>query len=185
LSSYDKLDIRFYLAKTGIEKMTESQTRKLLLKLGTNLGFHVGEEIQASDSAWVDIVWFDSKFDYGPTSAEDRWIRVKTWRLPVIPIVGFELEASAGTKTVKGSVANLDNLGAAMNILLLCEENVNRIRNRGNAHRQESDVEIWKFLVTAATQWVYAEARPKSRIVVMTEPEVKEWAAKKGVTLDS
>jgi hypothetical protein len=46
--------------------MTKESATNILVELGKRLGFHVGTEIQASDSAWVDVVWFDDRFDYGP-----------------------------------------------------------------------------------------------------------------------
>jgi len=109
-------------------------------------------------------------------------VKLKTWRQPVIPLVGFEIEASANAKTVKGSVANLLNLGAMMSVIVLCKENVTAIRNRAAIHHEKPDKDIWKFLERRATQWVYAEARPAGiRIVIMTEPEVNSWARSKGV----
>lgn len=72
--------------------MTKEATTENLVKLGKKLGFQVGTEIQASDSAWVDVVWFDDKFDFGPMKGE-KWSRVKTWLQPVLPVVGFEIEA--------------------------------------------------------------------------------------------
>jgi hypothetical protein len=162
--------------------VTKEAVTETLLELGRKLGFKVSAEVNASESAWVDVVWFDSKFDFGPTEQDDRWVKLKTWRQPVIPLVGFEIEASANAKTVKGSVANLLNLGAMMSVIVLCKENVTAIRNRAAIHREKPDKDIWKFLERRATQWVYAEARPTGiRIVIMTEPEVNSWARSKGV----
>jgi len=159
--------------------MTKAEVTDILSKLGVRLGFRVGAEVQASDSAWVDVVWFDSRFDFGPVSQADQWIKARTWRQPVIPVVGFEIEASAGAKQVKGSVANLANLGATMGVLVLCEENVKAVRSRAQVHRNESEAAIWKFLLERATQWV-SESRPAGvRVVILTEPELKAWAASK------
>ena len=110
---------------------------------------------------------------------------MKTWRHPVVPTVGFEIEASASSKPLKGSVTSLVNLGATMGIVVLCEENVTKIRSRAKGNQDKSDEEIWRFLLERATQWVYAEARPSTRIVVLTEPEVKKWARSKGVEVPS
>ena len=145
-----------------------------VLALGKELGFEVGSEIEASESQWVDVVWFDNRFDYGPTKAE-KWSRVKTRRQPVFPIVGFEIEASANAKPLKGSVANLNGLGPQMGVIVLTKENISKVKKRGEIHRQQSDSEIWDWLIRRTTQWVL-EARPTVRIVVMTEDEVMEWA---------
>jgi hypothetical protein len=64
--------------------MTKESATNILVELGKRLGFHVGTEIQASDSVWVDVVWFDDRFDYGPMNGE-WWSRVKTWRQPAKP----------------------------------------------------------------------------------------------------
>jgi len=153
--------------------MTKEDVTKILVELGTKLGFRVGTEVQASDSAWVDIVWFDAKFDFGPRKGE-RWSRVKTWRQPVLPVIGFEIEASAGAKTLKGSVANLNDLGALMGVIVISEENIDKMRKRADLWSRKSANEIWKELVRRAIQWI-REAHPIVRIVVMTEPEIRQW----------
>jgi len=160
--------------------MTKEATTKILVDLGKKLGFQVGTEIQASDSAWVDVVWFDNKFDFGPAKGE-KWSRVKTWRQPVLPVVGFEIEASAGAKPLKGSIANLNDLGALMGVIVISEENIAKVRKRADSWSKKSDAEIWKYLLDdRAIQWVY-EARPFVRIVVVSEHEVRDWARNKGL----
>ena len=151
--------------------MTKEDVTEILIELGRKLEFRVGTEIQASDSAWVDVVWFDSRVDFGPEKGE-RWSRVKTWRQPVLPIVGFEIEASAVAKRLKGSVANLNDLGALMGVIVISEENINEMRKRAELWRRKSTDEVWKELIRRVIQWVY-EARPIVRIVVMTEPEIR------------
>jgi len=79
--------------------MTKKDVTKILTELGTKPGFNVGTEVQASDSAWVDVVWFDDRFDFSPRRRVKRWSGIKTWRQPVLPVVGFEIEASAGART--------------------------------------------------------------------------------------
>jgi len=161
--------------------MTKETVTEILVDLGRRLGFEVGLEIQASSSAWVDVVWFDEKFDFGPLKGES-WSRVKTWRQPVLPVVGFEIEASAGTKTLKGSVANLNDLGALMSIIIISDENVEKLRKRSSLWRRKSVNVIWEEWRRRVIQWIY-EARPLVRIVVMTEPEVREWAKSKGLDI--
>ena len=159
--------------------MTKRDTTEILIKMGKKLGFQVGTEIQASDSAWVDVVWFEGKFDFGPKKGE-KWSRAKTWRQPVLPVVGFEIEASAGAKPLKGSVANLNDLGALMSVIVISEENIIKVRKRADLWSKKSDDEIWKFLLDRTTQWVYS-ARPFVRVVIMTEHEVRDWARSKGL----
>lgn len=160
--------------------MTKESITDILVELGRRLGFRVGTEIQASDSAWVDVVWFDERFDFGPRK-EEKWSKVKTWRQPVLPVVGFEIEASAGAKPLKGSIANLNDLGAIMGVVVLSEENIAKMKRKGTRWSNETEESIWMELLKRTTKWVY-EARPIIRVVVMTEPEVKEWAKNKGLT---
>jgi len=159
--------------QTSLIDMTKGYVTEILVQLGRKLGFEIGTEVQASDSAWVDVVWFDDRFDFGPKK-EGRWVRVKTWRQPVLPVVGFEIEASAGAKTFKGSVANLNDLGPLMGIIVISEENIDKMRKRADLWSKKSTNEIWKELVRRAIQWVH-EARPIVRIVVMTEAEIRQW----------
>ena len=167
--------------KMVLSFMTKEIVTKALIELGKRLDFRVGTEIQASNSAWVDVVWFDERFDFGPAKGE-LWSRVKTWQQPVLPAVGFEIEASAGAKPLKGSVANLEDLGALMSVIVLSDENVERLRKRSNIWSNKPINKIWKELRRRAIQWVY-ETRPTIRIVVMTEPEIKEWAKSKGLSV--
>ena len=161
------------------EVMTKEAVINILVELGKKLGFSVGTEIQVSDSAWVDVVWFDDRFDFGPKKG-DKWSKVKTWRQPVIPIAGFEIEASAGAKLVKGSISNLNELGALMSVIVISEENLAKIRNKGTKWYNRSPRLIWAELVKRTVMWIH-EARPIVRVVVMTEPEVTEWAREKGL----
>jgi len=159
--------------------MTKEDVTEILVELGKKLGFQVGTEIQASDSAWVDVVWFDGRFDFGHEKGE-KWAGVKTWLQPVLPIVGFEVEASAGAKPLKGSIANLNNLGALMGVIVVTEENIAKMRKKAGLWSKKPDHEIWKELSRRTIQWVH-EAKLPVRVVVMTEPEVREWARKKGL----
>lgn len=159
--------------------MTKKSVTDILVELGMKLGFRVGTEVQASESAWVDVVWFDDRFDFGPRK-EKKWFKVKTWRQPVLPVVGFEIEASAGAKPLKGSIANLNDLGAIMGIVVISEENIAKMRKKGTKWSNETDASIWMELLKRTIKWV-GEARPIIRIVVMTEPEVNEWVRNKGL----
>jgi hypothetical protein len=161
--------------------MTKESVTDILVELGKKLGFRVGTEIQASASAWVDVVWFDDRFDYGPKKGE-KWSNVKTWLKPVLPVAGFEIEASAGAKPLKGSIANLNDLGALMSVVVISEENLTKMRKKGRRWSNEKDESIWQELRKRTLTWIH-EARPTVRVVVMTEPEVREWARNKGLTL--
>ncbi len=83
--------------------------------LGRRLGFETKREVQASESAWVDLVWFDPRLGLA------AFPRPNLRRHPVLPVVGFEVEVSTGldAKHVKGSASNLSNLGAAMGVIVI------------------------------------------------------------------
>ena len=152
----------------------------ILLKLGRKLGFEVATEVEASEGAWIDVVWFDSRFKSGSLDLPKP---SKTRRHPVLPVVGFEIEGSASSKQIKGSVTNLDILSPIMGIIILGRSNLDAIRKRAEIHRHKSDEELWKLLVNRVYRWVYAEAQPKTRIVIMTEDEALKWAERAGVSL--
>ncbi len=38
----------------------------LLVAIGESLGYHVEKEAGASESAWVDVVWFDQRLSSNP-----------------------------------------------------------------------------------------------------------------------
>ena len=151
---------------------------ELVVKLGKKLGFDVETEVPASESAWVDVVWYDNRFRFPKPSTSKTLLRV-----PKLPIVGFEIELTTGTnaKHIKGSVANLNNLGASMSIIILGNGNLNVLKKRAQMHKTETDKELWDWLLTRVKLWVYAEARPTTRIVVITEDELIEWSKNEGI----
>jgi hypothetical protein len=54
------------------------------------------------------------------------------------------------------------------------------MRNKGITWRSAKNEIIWNELIKRTVKWIY-EARPIVRVVVMTEPEVVEWAKSKGI----
>jgi len=152
----------------------------ILLKLGGKLGFEVATEVEASKGAWIDVVWFDSRFKSGSLDLSKP---SKTRRYPVLPVVGFEIEGSVDSKQIKGSVTNLDVLSPIMGIIVLRRSNLDIVRKKTEKYRHKSDDELWKLIVNKVYRWVYAEAQPKTRIVIMTENEVLKWAEKADVNL--
>lgn len=147
----------------------------MLFQLGRKLGFDAGKEIESVDHAWIDVVWFDPRFNFGPRNDSGTVSRVHGWEHPVLPVAGFEIEAHAGAKPVKGSAMNLATLGAALNVVVLTEENLPGIRKASKGRETATDADIWKILRKRVLEWI-SETRVNTRIVVMTEPEVKAWA---------
>lgn len=144
---------------------------QLLLEVGNTLGFDVRTEVQASDSAYVDLVWFDKRLPI-PTGKKSFHMRYA----PVLPVVGFEIELHTGlnAKHVKGSVSNLSNLGAQLGVIALGEANLTALQKQlGN--QKKLPKEIKQTLRDRVYRWVYAEAQPKGRIIVMFEDEVIVW----------
>jgi hypothetical protein len=144
----------------------------VIFELGSRMGFDVKREVQASESAWVDLVWFDKRL--GLTSFPAPMLR----RHPVLPIVGFELEEKTGldAKHVKGSASNLNNLGAAVGVVVIGNGNISELQKSGRRWTTSSTDILEKELIQRVYRWVYAEAQPRGRIVVMTEREVRKWA---------
>jgi len=100
-------------------------------------------------------------------------------------MVGFEIESHTGinAKHVKGSVSNLCNLGALMGVIVLERENLEGLRKRSSIHREQSEKELWKHLLDKVEQWVYAEAQPKMRLVIMKEADIINWAKNEGINI--
>ena len=152
--------------------------KQLIINLGKKLGFDVETEVPASESAWVDVVWYDKRFNFPKLSQSKSLLRV-----PKLPIVGFEIELSTGlnTKHIKGSVTNLNNLGASMGLLVLGKHNIEAMRKKTMTYKAATDAKLWKELIDKVKFAVYAEARPATRIVIMTEDELVEWAKSEGI----
>lgn len=83
---------------------------------------------------------------------------------------------------MKGSVANLNDLGALMSVVVISEENLAKMRKKGRRWSNVRDESIWEELRKRTVMWIH-EARPTVRVIVMTEPEVREWGRNKGLTL--
>jgi hypothetical protein len=144
---------------------------KALLDVGTDLGFVTKAEVQASESAYVDVVWFDKRLPF--PSGKKHW---NMRSAPLLPIVGFEVELGTGlnAKHVKGSVTNLSNLNAQLGVIVIGSQNVQTLKNQP-AHQKEALENVKETLRDRIYGWVYAEAQPKCRIVVMFEDDLKAW----------
>lgn len=148
------------------------------MDLGNKLGFDVQTDAPASESAYVDVVWYDNRFKFSKPSATQTLLRVAK-----LPIVGFEIELKTGTnaKHIKGSVTNLDNLGASMGIVVLGNDNLDILRKSTQIHQKKDDKELWEWLLQRVKLWVYAEAKPKTRVVIMTENELLDWVKREEI----
>jgi hypothetical protein len=148
-----------------------------LSRIGKKLKFDVRTEVQASESAFVDLVWFDNRLPI-PSGKKSFNMRYA----PVLPVVGFEIEVHTGlnAKHVKGSVSNLSNLGAQLGVIVIGNGNLTALKKQP-AHEKKSDKDIRQMLCDRVYRWVYAEAQPKGRIIVMFEDEVTAWANNTGI----
>lgn len=155
-----------------------SRMAALLIELGKKLGFDVFTEVEASEAAWIDVVWCDPRFSKAVPSAKKPRLR----RAPVLPIVAFEVENKTGlnAKHVKGSVSNLNNSGAQMGVIVIGEESF-ALLSKQPAHAGKKRAVLESELIERAYRWVHAEAQPKGRIVLMSERELFEWAAREGI----
>lgn len=143
---------------------------ELLKKIGSDLNFHVKREVEASESAFVDLVWFDNRF---PIPAKKFRMRYAL----VLPVVGFEIELHTGlnAKHVKGSVSNLSNLGAQLGVIVIGKANLDALEG-SPAWKGKDKKLVRKSLCDRVYRWIYAEAQPRVRIIVMFEDEVRQWA---------
>ncbi len=147
--------------------------------MGKHLGFEAAVEVEASESAWVDVVWFDRRVTFDSLSIRKPRMR----HHPVLPVVGFEIELKTGlnAKHIKGSVSNLDNLGAQLGVVVLGAGNVDAALAASRAAVKPTREQAEKALMSRVYRWVYAEAQPRNRVVIMTEPQVRAWARKVGL----
>jgi hypothetical protein len=129
-------------------------------------------EVKASESAWVDVVWFDQRLGLEVSGFERPDLR----RHPVLPVVGFEIEVKTGlnAKYVKGSISNLNNLGAAMGVWVIGDNAITRLQTLGS-YANQSPAAIQRELLRRAYRRAYAESQPRVRVVVMMETEAHEW----------
>jgi hypothetical protein len=152
----------------------------LLVAIGEKLGFYVVTEVEASEAAWGDVVWFDTRF----SNASPPGKRPRLRRTPALPIAAFEVENKTGlnAKHVKGSVSNLNNSGAQMSVIVIGNQSLALLKKQP-AHSMKKDDVLEAELLDRAYRWVHAEAQPKGRVVLMSERELVEWAKREGVSV--
>lgn len=157
---------------------SKRQLLQLITAIGRALGFHVATEVEASESAWVDAVWLDQRFSLACPPAKKPSLR----HSPVLPIAAFEVENKTGlnAKHVKGSVSNLNNSGALMGVIIIGNESLELLKKQ-KPHQNKDNSSLEKLLMDRVYRWVYAEAQPKGRVVIMSERELVEWAKRVGV----
>jgi hypothetical protein len=155
----------------------------LISSIGGHLGFEVATEVEASESAWVDVVWFDSRISFRALGIKKPKMRFA----PVLPVIGFEIELRTGlnAKHIKGSVANLDTLSAQAGVIVLGSGNIALARAKTRSLAALTEQEVQTQLVQRAYRWIYAEAQPKTRIAIMTEEQIQAWAVALGIPIGS
>ena len=70
-------------------EIPEPTIKQRLMILDDVSTFDVKAEVEASESAWVDVVWFDKRL---PIPEKPFKMRYE----PVLPVVGFEIELHTG-----------------------------------------------------------------------------------------
>ncbi len=153
----------------------------LVAEMGRKLDFDVATEVEASESAWVDVVWFDKRFSFSAVGMKKGKMRFS----PVIPVAAFEIEIKTGTnaKHIKGSVSNLDNLGAQLGIIGIGAGNLDAIKKPA-INKEKTYSELKAILMDRVYRWVYAESQPRSRVVIMFEEEIVSWAKHIGINVE-
>ena len=154
---------------------------ELTAEMGRKLGFDVAIEVEASESAWVDVVWFDKRFSFEAVGIKKGKMRFS----PVLPVVAFEIEIKTGTnaKHIKGSVSNLDNVGAQLGSIGIGSGNLDTLK-KSTTHKDKSNTELQSMLMDRVYRWVYAESQPRSKVVIMFEDQIVEWAKHIGINIE-
>jgi UDP-N-acetylglucosamine 2-epimerase len=78
---------------------------------------------------------------------------------------------------VKGSVSNLSNLSAQLGVIVIGQDNLDALHKQP-PHANKSEKELEKTLRDRVYRWIYAEAQPRSRVIVMFERDVIKWSDK-------
>jgi hypothetical protein len=119
-----------------------------LVAYGRRLGYQTRKEWRTELGNRIDVVWAqDLPAELAAMTSQ-----------PLLPVVGFEIETSWRTrKHVKGDIFNLQDLGAALGIIVLCKG------------PQDSPAEV-ASLRKAAQRYV---AKLGLRILVWTEDDVQ------------
>lgn len=159
----------------------EDRLITLIADIGVKLGFHSEIESQASESAWVDVVWFDPRLSPHSLGLKQPNLR----RTPALPVAGFEVEkrTALNAKHIKGSVSNLNNLGAQLGAIVVGGANLEALRRSAKVHSLRTLEELEAILLDRVYRWAYAESNPTTRIVVLSERQVVAWASSLGVPI--
>jgi hypothetical protein len=72
-------------------------------------------------------------------------------------------------------VSNLTNLGAQLGVIVIGKDNVEALLKQP-AHSKGTREQAQEILRDRVYRWVYAEAQPRSRVIIMFENEVLDWS---------
>ena len=90
----------------------------MLKQVGEALQFQVFTEVAARSEYWVDLVWFDNRI---PSALFGEKPNLSNSFM--LPVAAFEIEVATGSgKPIKGSIKNLESLGAPVSCIVVCEE---------------------------------------------------------------
>ena len=70
-----------------------------------------------------------------------------------------------------------------MGVIAIGSGNLESVRKSAKAHADRTEAQLEKILMDRVYRWVYAESQPRSRIVVMSERQVIDWAKRLGVKI--
>jgi len=94
----------------------------MLKEIGEALHFEVFTEVPAKGEYWIDMVWFDRRI---PSSLFGKKTNLKNSFM--LPVIAFEIEISTSSgKHIKGTIKNLEALGAPVSCIVVCEEKMQR-----------------------------------------------------------
>jgi len=152
----------------------------IIVEIGSRLEFEAVKEVEASGSAWIDVVWFDKSIPISSLGVKKPDLR----KHPVLPVVGFEIEKKTANdaKHIKGSISNLEVLGAPLGVIVIGQDNLKIWRKQADKYKNLSDTELEEKILKRLRKWK-DEVRPRCRIVIMLEKDIIEWTNRLGVKI--
>lgn len=174
--------------EAGLKK---DEIKDLLSSIGEKLGYYPVPEVNTGFSI-VDLVWFDKRMPtiwLGKNKHLEKSI--------LIPRVGFEIEEKTyGRKFVRGDIDSLNSLSPDLGVLIFSSlvkkfttynEKLKKVReshpgleDKERVAKAKEKAE-WHWRTSINTFQKFAAASPNTRIVVLVDEELLDFAEKIGL----
>jgi hypothetical protein len=151
----------------------------LVVRLGAELDFDVGRDVESVRGGRVDVVWFDRCLPLAAVTT----VPIDLRSAPVLPVVAFDVRTPASigeADAIASIVLPLESTGAPLRILVIAREGRHvalapTLQSVDRMHNQEDDA----ALSARITESLQSKASVAGRTIVMPQHELTEWA--KGV----